>query len=527
MRGPRSALLLGLIVAVAAALHMRAWEFVCDDAYISFRYARNLVEHGVLAFNVVEPPEFVEGYTNFLWVMLLAAGAWLGAAPERLAPWLTQAGVLASLWLVCELVRRLRGVGWSSAAVLPAVLLVAAPEFMVWGHGGLETSTAVALGLGAMVAVAGRRWRAAGLLTALAGLTRPDALVPVGLFVATWLVVHGRRDWPGWRVLLQAGALAAGPLVVHMLWRHAYYGYWWPNTWLIKQAGGLLRGTWGVWYVEAWAWAVGVWVLVLLAPWVRGRHAVLLVPLLGTVVYVWAVGGDFMAYGRFLAPATALLAGVVGWLLVDAGAWAGRRYGREPVAELVAVVVAVVMALGWQARMRWLEDRATPTGWLGGRWEGVTAMDRFARERVHVGRWMRDNLPAWTWLTVGAAGALPYASGLAVVDVYGLVDPWPRRVAALRPSAKGRPGHQLNAPLAELRVRDPDLYCHVGHVGAKRPAPAGAATRGIGRGYAWACVEPGPVADPREPGGVLDLGFYCCLRPIGRTVGPFADEVRR
>ena len=53
---------------------MRAWEFLCDDAFISFRYAANLAEHRSLSFNPTladAPP--VEGYTNFLWVVVLAA----------------------------------------------------------------------------------------------------------------------------------------------------------------------------------------------------------------------------------------------------------------------------------------------------------------------------------------------------------------------------------------------------------------------------------------------------------------------
>jgi hypothetical protein len=36
----------------AGAGPLRAWAFVCDDAFISFRYARNLAEHGTLAFNL-------------------------------------------------------------------------------------------------------------------------------------------------------------------------------------------------------------------------------------------------------------------------------------------------------------------------------------------------------------------------------------------------------------------------------------------------------------------------------------------
>ena len=509
-----------LAIAAVAGVHARAWQFICDDAYISFRYARNLAEQGTLAFNLAAPQELVEGYTNFLWVLVLAAGQWLGLAPEVAAPWLTVLAAFVGLALACMLLRALRG-GWP---LVPALLLAVSPEFMVWAHGGLETSLAAALALAAMAAAAGGRWRTAGVVTALAGLTRPDALLPIGLFVATWLIVHGRKSWPGWRVLAGAAALVLGPLLVHLLWRHTYYGEWLPNTWQVKQFGGLLRGTYGVWYVEAWARGVGVLGLLPLVPWLRARHTVLVVPILGTIAYAWAIGGDFMAYGRFLIIATALLAVLFVWLLGDAAAWLQTRgLRRVPVAGLLAGLLAGWLAV--TAHGRWTEDRATPTGWLAGRWEGVTAMDRFARERVHVGRWMAGHLPADTWLSVGAAGALPYMSRLPVVDVFGLTDPWPRRVPALRPSPRGRPGHQLIAPLAEVRVRDPDLYCHLGHVGPKVPAPASAMTRGLGPQVRWACVAPGPVADPHEPDGLLDVGYYCCLRPHGRVVGPFRDEV--
>jgi arabinofuranosyltransferase len=150
-------------------------------------------------------------------------------------------------------------------------------------------------------------------------------------------------------------------------------------------------------------------------------------------------------------------------------------------------------------------------------------MSRFARVRVHAGRWMANNLPKETWVTVGAAGALPYAAGLRVFDVYGLVDPQISRLPAIKPQTgrHARPGHQLYAPRSYIRARDPDLLCHIGVVNKRRPGPRAAARRGYGRGYTWACVEPGPIADPREPDGVLDLGYYCCLRPKGREVGPF------
>ncbi|MBL8969000.1 MAG: hypothetical protein JNK56_00380, partial [Myxococcales bacterium] len=356
MRG-RDTMLRGagaLAIAAVALVHTRAWRFICDDAYISFRYAQNLAEHGTLAYNVVAPRELIEGYTNFLWVMLLALGDRLGLAPDFLAPVLTQVAVIAALGAVVWLGRGLRG-GWPLA---PALLLACSPEFMVWGQGGLETALAAALTFAAMAAAASGRWRAAGVVTALAGLTRPDALLPIGLFFGTWLIVHGRKSWPGWRRLLVGGLLAAGPLVVHLLWRHSYYGSWVPNTWFIKQFGGLLRGTYGVWYVESWARAVGLVAIVPLLPWLRWRHLVLVVPIAGTVAWAWAIGGDFMAYSRFLIVATGLLAALWGWLLADAAAWASGRWAwarRVPLVTLV--VIGMAGALAWQARGRWAADR--------------------------------------------------------------------------------------------------------------------------------------------------------------------------
>ncbi|MFQ5416191.1 MAG: hypothetical protein ACE5FL_03975 [Myxococcota bacterium] len=46
-----------------------------DDAYISFRYAGNLVAGHGLVFNA---GEYVEGFTNLLWTLLIAAGIALG-----------------------------------------------------------------------------------------------------------------------------------------------------------------------------------------------------------------------------------------------------------------------------------------------------------------------------------------------------------------------------------------------------------------------------------------------------------------
>ena len=326
----------------------------------------------------------------------------------------------------------------------------------------------------------------------------------------------------------------------------AYYGAWVPNTWTIKAHGALLRPTYGQAYVQAWVDAVHLLWLAPLALLLRPRHVILVAPIAAIVAYGWWVGGDFMAYSRFYIVATALLAVLVGWLLCDFAAWLGvRSHGsrtdergarretegsargrtadgatapggpsarggsraRSIIGSLVPLVAAAAFAglLGREARERHALDVERGPKWLDGKWEGVNAMKLFAEYGLAAGSWMKANLPEDTVITVGAAGAVPYGAGLATIDAYGLVDPVIASLPEAGPIKKGRPGHQLQAPKRYIVERDPDLLCHVGYRGPKKPRHV---PRGYGRGYAWACME-------------LEVGFYCCRRPTDRAVGPF------
>src|SRR5262245_20471697 len=79
-RIPPGVYVLLALCAAALGLHVWRYAFLCDDAFISFRYARNLAQGYGLVFN----PGFerVEGYSNFLWVIILALGQFLGFAPH-------------------------------------------------------------------------------------------------------------------------------------------------------------------------------------------------------------------------------------------------------------------------------------------------------------------------------------------------------------------------------------------------------------------------------------------------------------
>ena len=68
-----------LLLCVVYVVHTLLYNFLNDDAYISFRYAQNLALHGELTYNLGER---VEGYTNFLWTVLMALVLALGGEIE-------------------------------------------------------------------------------------------------------------------------------------------------------------------------------------------------------------------------------------------------------------------------------------------------------------------------------------------------------------------------------------------------------------------------------------------------------------
>ena len=332
-------------LALLGWLSAVAW-FLCDDAFISFRYARNLLEGHGLVFN---PGEYVEGYTNFLWVLELAA-LWgvLGIPPERAAPWLSVActvGVVAVLgvWLArVPAVRHRWLVAWMAFG-----LLCTSATFAVWtSGGGLETRQFTLFMVLAVVCLSlwrsGRRGLvAASLSLALAAWTRPEGLltglVCIGWFAAQTMVDAGRFR-PDWRRL----AWLAAPFVVlvaaHYVFRYAYYGEWLPNTYYAKHVRPWYES--GFRYLWAAALETGLYLLLPLAAvaarerWRSHRDGAFALPLLLMGVhmaYVMRIGGDHFEYRPldFYWPLLALPA-AVGVVHLGSRLAAGRWRSRLP-----------------------------------------------------------------------------------------------------------------------------------------------------------------------------------------------------
>jgi arabinofuranosyltransferase len=446
------------IVPLAAALvaHSLVFDFVSDDAFISFVYSRNLAEHGELVFNLGDR---VEGFTNFLWTVLLGGLMTVGIPPEISSRVLGTGFGVATLFAVMRItlglgLRR----GWGAVA---AGLLAAASGYACWCSGGLETQLFTFLVTLAIAAYLEERPVATGLVLALATLTRPEgALVAavLGLHRRGLVLVTRRRLLPDGFELAMAGAFLA-LFVPYWAWRWSYYGWPFPNTFYVK-AGGEPSAEYsrkllsrGLFYVWQWAWqsrAVFAVPLVLAAFWKHARFASLALLFAGVYLgYTVSVGGDFMGLHRFVMPL---------FVVVALTAVLGLAHLTAPLSPRTTALAAVLLVAGFAASEIPVTRAAlVPRADNGIDRPGYLAV--YAHDRGLLGKALAPHIRPDDFSVFGGAGVQPYYGRLRGVDVFGLVS---EEVAHEEPPTNPRPGHQKWARPERVLAWSPTFlfYCY-------------------------------------------------------------------
>lgn len=148
-----------------------------DDAYITFRYARNLLDGNGFVYNAGEQ---VQGTTTPLYSGLMTTlGALMGGkdAPFPEIAWIVN---MLSDAFTCILLFLLgRRLGKPVTGIVTAVLWAIAPYSVTFAIGGLETSLYVFLLTASVAAYIDRRRVLTALLSIFCILTRPDAILLV------------------------------------------------------------------------------------------------------------------------------------------------------------------------------------------------------------------------------------------------------------------------------------------------------------------------------------------------------------
>jgi hypothetical protein len=397
---------LGLMApAVLCAVSM--WivrSFTVDDAFISFRYARNLAKGWGLVYN---EGERIEGYTNFLWTVLLGGGARVGIEPETFAKVLGGLSGVGSVVVLYLLEARVRPLRWAPAISTWAFASsIVGTGYAVWG---LETGLFVCLVLlGTLLFhredAEPKAFPWSGIVFGIAGITRPEAPLFLGILVLfAWRRVLSRQ-------MLLRGALFAAPIAAHMFWRHAYYGTWLPNT-LSAKTGDLsqqIEG--GGRYLNQYAVHAGpiLWLGLFGLAWAiaeKNRELFTSAVTAAAVAgYVLLVGGDWMPYFRFLAPFEPFA-----FLLVGVGARALFEL-RERAARL-ALVLFLLVAAGQRYQV-----------WQGARKHILTDEKVFWDSAAGgAAQWLREHEPGE--VAVADIGQIGYTTDYPLLDLLGLVDP--------------------------------------------------------------------------------------------------------
>lgn len=323
-------MMMGLAIFVAY-LGWKLFWFMTDDAHIAFRYVSN----SILGYGYVwnpQPFRPVEGYTSFLWVALLD-GIWriTGAEPPDVANNISllfsQATLLLGAWLFLRIPWHAKLKQYRIPLLgITLIGLLLNRTFLAWTSSGLETAMfnfflTLWICCCLLLPVYSRLWiLGISLSASLAYLTRPDGMLLVAVSICLFGLMLFTKQKA--RIIKYPDFLAALPLLAfpaHMLWRHAFYGEWLPNTYYAKTITGWFWVLQGLEYLLSFIieYALWMWVLVLIILAIRsikrglpplktqmeGKQLTtwaVLITIVGHIgYYTLRIGGDHFEYRVF------------------------------------------------------------------------------------------------------------------------------------------------------------------------------------------------------------------------------------
>ena len=399
-----------------------------DDAYITYQYARQIARGYPYQYNDGDPP--TTGMTSPLFGLLLAGAYLLGFTGERLVAFAMGTGVLwlgLIAWLTYRLASHLTTeTGWS----LTATVLVLLSGPVQWGcFNGMETGFFTVLTLAALDAFLAGRTAWCALWLGLAGLTRPEGLILIGLiWVAT--LAEGLRNsrvvrWKQLGLLSAAVGVGLVPLLIN-----------WTLTGTTAAAG--LQA-------KSWWFSVPRYPEDLVRFTLTSFRKIIMVRFLG-----WE------SPERWFLPPGLLLLAVLGWvslgmqrrwkLLSVTGLWflvgtlstatlmtATWHLGRYQVPFVPLVIVLTACGLAFFARrtvQRWqrallgvavfLLLSLSLCGSLNFVRAYGSAADTMVRQQLAIAEWVRENLPLDARVGVHDIGSLRYLGQRATYDLIGL-----------------------------------------------------------------------------------------------------------
>ncbi len=405
-------LLLGVITLGCAWVYR---QFTQDDAFITYRYARNLIAGYGFVYNVGEP---VLGTSTPLYTLVLAVGGRLTGQPILVISY----GISTlSLWISGVILYSLgKGNGPLPAA---AVALLFASDPLLISSIGMETFFLLALLLLTLHFYAASRFTFAGIGLGLLALTRYEMILFAGLLAAHFLVRV--RRYPLWLIW------TATLLCAWLIFARLTFGQVIPQSAIAKLTAQRVPFALGAalfWrlYADQTAWFNALLPLsffglyaALRRKWQTPAPAYFLIlawsGIYGLVASLYA--GSFPWYYGPLIPGLSIL---IAWGLEFLVHFFSVVLRHLPTGEMARRHLTLgVFALGIAGLMA-LHVFLWTQGWVN---HNGQVMDTRSVVYHEVAIWLNQHAQAGDSLAASEIGVVGYYTDLKIIDLHGLVTP--------------------------------------------------------------------------------------------------------
>jgi arabinofuranosyltransferase len=422
-----------IIIGILFYYYCKSFNFVQDDSYITSRYVKNFTEGHGLVFNIGER---VEGYTCFLWVLLLSLFKTLGF---NFISFSQTSGIIFSLLALyftfrisTDIFKKEGTALYISIFSLGAVVMTMANgAFAYWSVSGMETGMfgfLVTLGIYLYlkeIKQGGSGFNYSSIIFLLASLTRPEGVLIFSVTVLHKIIisVQAKKENKISGLISKDNIIWISayviPAVIYMIWRYSYYGYLLPNTFYAKTGGLIENLKSGLNYFVDFATVYGLYGLLLIVPFftVRNKERFNLYLYLLMVFYIFClyvifVGGDVLRPARFFVPLMPVF-----YILVQEGIAAllgmfEKKNSFTLSSSFGTIIILMIAYITYKPQFDQIKDYSRLENGL---------VDKMRLS----GQWLKNKQSvSGKNLTVAATtiGAISYFSEVTLIDMLGLTD---------------------------------------------------------------------------------------------------------
>ena len=409
-----------------------------DDSFISFRYAKNFSNGFGLVFNPGESP--VEGYTCFLWVVLLAIGSKIGfdiVILSKILGYTFSIGTLAALLFL----RKNKNINLVNL-ISSSLIVSTCGAFTVWGSSGMETSlftfilTLVFIQIEKFIVCPNSKTLTfSGLLLSLLSLTRPEGIL-ITFTLIILIILHNIFILKKFHIKRVLALIIPIFLIVgsHFIFRIIYYQDVLPNTFYNKVGSGIDQFLRGLRYMKSFlqaSWFIFIPIILGLILKIKDKsfnknnsfYMSIFITLVIYFIYIVYIGGDVMPAFRFISPTIPILAILCSYSLMRITT---LLHLSKAMFMIIIITILSLNLYQWKYHIKFNKHLKEDTVAIDGK---------------EVGIWLMNNFDKDTSIATNTAGTIPYYSKFRTIDMLGLND---KHIAKrdMPDMGTGFPGHE-------------------------------------------------------------------------------------